>query len=227
MTEYPALRPEDLATLARVLFDARGNSSALASAISTQAVALVPGAQFVSVVVVNKDRLEQTAATDDLADICDTLQAEIGESPSRHAAALRATVLIEDLARETRWPQFTDSATQVGARSLLCVPFEAGPNSTAVVNLYSAAANAFPDDSQVAAELFTAHAAVAFTAAREQEQLQHAVESRDTIGQAKGMLMERFGVGSDQAFALLRRLSQDTNVKLAQLAQRVVDTGSG
>ncbi len=72
--------------------------------------------------------------------------------------------------------------------------------------------------------MFAAHAASALAAAQELDQIKQALASRDVIGQAKGMLMERYGMGPQQAFALLARLSQDENVKLHDLAERLVTT---
>lgn len=226
MNENTTTQPEDLAAVARVLFDVRGDTEALVVAMSEEARRLIPGTQSAGVVVVNRGQVEQTTARRDLAGICDALQTEFEEGPSLSAAHHHQSILIANLSSDTRWPQFARAATTAGAGAMMSVPFEAGVNQTATANFYSTSAYAFSDLSRVAAELFTAHAAIAFAAGRENEQLLLAVDSRDTIGQAKGMLMERFDIGADQAFALLRRLSQDSNVKLAQLAQRVVDTGS-
>lgn len=227
MNNNTTVSPEELLAVARVLFDARGDTSTLVKAIATEARALIPGAEHVSVVVLNKDELERTASSEDLAGVCDALQRDLGEGPTLSAAVDRDTVLVKDLRRETRWPRFAPAAAARGVRAMLCLPFEVAANRTAAVNVYSTSENAFTADSRAVAELFTAHAAVAFAADLENSQLNLAVDSRDTIGQAKGMLMERFGIGSDQAFSLLRKLSQDSNVKLATLAQRVIDAGSG
>ncbi|MDF3312625.1 MULTISPECIES: ANTAR domain-containing protein [Rhodococcus] len=86
-------------------------------------------------------------------------------------------------------------------------------------------AHAFDDESVAIGEVLAAHAAIAIIADRHETQLRSALVRRDLIGQAKGMLMERFGVGADQAFTMLVTLSQQFNTPLAQVAERVVDLG--
>ena len=94
------------------------------------------------------------------------------------------------------------------------------------LNLYSADACAFDDESEHVGLLFAAHAAVAMAGARRQEQLTHAVTVRDLIGQAKGILMERYKITADQAFQVLARASQQTNRRLADVADELTQTGS-
>jgi AmiR/NasT family two-component response regulator len=72
--------------------------------------------------------------------------------------------------------------------------------------------------------VLAAHAAAAILASREGDQLQSALSTRDRIGQAKGIIMERFGIEDVRAFAMLRQLSQDSNMKLVDVAQRVIET---
>ena len=72
--------------------------------------------------------------------------------------------------------------------------------------------------------VLAAHGAAAILASRQGEQLESALSTRDRIGQAKGIIMERFGVDDVQAFEMLRRLSQDSNTRLIEVAQRVIDT---
>jgi hypothetical protein len=90
------------------------------------------------------------------------------------------------------------------------------------LNLHSSQVSAFGEDAESIGSLFAAHAAIAFSSAREEQQIRAALTSRDVIGQAKGMLMERYQLGAQAAFALLSKLSQDTNTKLADLAHQVV-----
>ena len=71
--------------------------------------------------------------------------------------------------------------------------------------------------------VLAAHAA-AIMASRQEEQLESALSTRDRIGQAKGIIMERYGVDDVRAFDMLRRLSQDSNTRLIDVAQRVIDT---
>jgi AmiR/NasT family two-component response regulator len=91
------------------------------------------------------------------------------------------------------------------------------------LNLFAFSPHAFGPNEEVAGEVLAAHAALALTAARTEEQLRSAVASRDVIGQAKGMLMERFDIDAIRAFDLLTRLSQETNTRLSVIAQRITE----
>jgi hypothetical protein len=104
--------------------------------------------------------------------------------------------------------------------------FVAG-DTLGALNLYSKAEHAFNDASRIAGAVFATHAAVALSSAMHEEQMEEALESRDLIGQAKGMLMAREGVTADEAFEMLRRASQRLNVKLRRVAGAVVDPDSG
>ena len=226
MSEYVSNLSEDLAAVAGELSTARSDTVLLAAAISQAATRLVPAAEYVSVVVVTNGKIELTGAADDLAATCDNLQSDLGEGPSLNASPHGDTVVINDVSHENRWARFMRAAADVGVRAMMCVPFDAGENKTGTVNMYSSAPGVFTTRSREVGELFTAHAAVAFTAGRESEQLHQAVQGRDLIGQAKGIIMERFSVDADHAFDLLRKLSQDSNVKLSQIAQRLIETGA-
>lgn len=91
------------------------------------------------------------------------------------------------------------------------------------LNVYAEEPNAFDDESEEVGLIFATHSAVAWNSARRDEQFRRALESRDAIGQAKGMIMERYSIGSIQAFEMLRKLSQDSNVPLARVAQELVE----
>jgi AmiR/NasT family two-component response regulator len=92
------------------------------------------------------------------------------------------------------------------------------------LNVYAERPHAFGPDTRTIGMIFAAHSSVAWNAARRDEQFKKALSSRDTIGQAKGMIMERYGVDAVQAFAVLRKLSQDANVPLVQIATELVKT---
>ena len=91
------------------------------------------------------------------------------------------------------------------------------------LNVYAEEPNAFDEESEEVGLIFATHSAVAWNSARRDEQLRQALESRDSIGQAKGMIMERYGIGTIQAFELLRKLSQDSNVPLARIAAELIE----
>jgi hypothetical protein len=92
------------------------------------------------------------------------------------------------------------------------------------LNVYSEEPHAFGPASREIGLIFAAHSSVAWNSARRDEQFKRALSSRDTIGQAKGMIMERYGVDAVRAFDLLRKLSQDSNVPLIKVATELIST---
>ncbi|WP_254704660.1 ANTAR domain-containing protein [Rhodococcus pyridinivorans] len=134
---------------------------------------------------------------------------------------------IEELAREMhddRWPAFASRAARLGARSMLAVPLYTTDDTIGALNLHSSHAGAFDDGSIDIASTLATHAAFATVAAVREEQFRAALASRDVIGQAKGVLMERFGIDAESAFGMLRRLSQERNQLVRDLAVEVVET---
>ncbi len=121
--------------------------------------------------------------------------------------------------------------------AMICAPRRAGldthrrrytaDRTAGALNLFSFETGAWDTEAETIGSVLAAHAAAAILAARHGEQLQSAVSTRDRIGQAKGIVMERFGVDDVRAFELLRTLSQESQVKLIDIAQRVIDTRGG
>jgi hypothetical protein len=112
----------------------------------------------------------------------------------------------------------------MGVRSQLAVRLHLGDGSTlGGVNLYSTTCDEVSEDAMVLAALLAAHSAVALGHLRERSQLSEAVRSRKIIGQALGILMERYGMDEDRAFAFLVRTSNHGNIKLRAIAQELVD----
>ncbi|HEX5694760.1 MAG TPA: GAF and ANTAR domain-containing protein [Acidimicrobiia bacterium] len=131
-----------------------------------------------------------------------------------------------------QWPDWAAKAEEAGIGSVLAVPLRI-PDTIhlrlGAVNMYSYSADGFTDADQELALILSAHAAIAAVVARERDERQHqersfheALGSRDVIGQAKGMLMERHQITADEAFDILRRSSQNLNSKLRDVAARLV-----
>ena len=219
------------ARLARIVRDLRvvGRSEAAAvQQIAEVAVDAVDGAEFASVTVVSARGVLQTpVAVGDQARQCDRLQHDVGQGPCLDAAAGQDTMLwIDDMATEQRWPEFTRAAGGLGIASMVCFSLFAAPDGTVgALNLHSTAAHAFSVEARSLGQFFAVHAALEMSTVRDVEHLRTAVTSRDTIGQAKGMLMQRYCINDTQAFQLLARLSQERNIKLAVLARHVIDAG--
>ncbi|MEJ2863206.1 ANTAR domain-containing protein [Actinomycetospora flava] len=154
----------------------------------------------------------------------DELQNEFREGPCRDSIWTESRTLVEDMAgAQERWPRYASAALTRGFRSLLSFQLFAAHGSAGALNLYSSSPGAFDESSVDAGALFAAQAALALHGAKRIQGLTAALDSRDTIGQAKGVLVERFGVGPEQAFSMLVDSSQKTNIKLAEVATRVVD----
>jgi len=165
-------------------------------------------------------RLQPAASTDTLVEEADRLQVELGEGPSYDAVQAERSVLSGDVSADDRWPRWSAKMTAVALRSVLSIRLQTPSQAIGVLNLFDPAEDRFHDDS--AARLMADHAAVAVANARSESSLWDAIESRRLIGQAQGILMERFALTAEQAFAVLRRYSQDNNVRLREVAQRLI-----
>lgn len=166
--------------------------------------------------------------SDDLAKVVDEVQYQAGEGPCLASVASGEVNKIDVMEEETRWPRFTRGTVAAGVASSLSVPMRVD-GTTGALNLYSLTRNGFSQRDVEIAHEFASQAAVAianasvYAASRAlTEQLNIALQTRDVIGQAKGILMEREGIGDQEAFDMLRIMSQKTNIKLREVAERLV-----
>jgi GAF domain-containing protein len=188
------------------------------------AVAIVPGTRWAGISLIQDHSVDARVPSDPLVAKLDTLQAELGEGPCLSALHEHRTVLIADMATEPRWPRFCEAAIELGARSLLSFQLFVTQQNLGALNLYGSEAEAFSEESVFTGELLAQHASVALFGAAAEDQFGDALTSRDVIGQAKGIIMERFNLEAFAAFDLLRRLSQESNEKLVDIARKVVKT---
>ncbi len=197
-------------------------------AITAAAVDAVPGAEDAGIsFVVDHSRIEARAPTSDRTTALDTLQDQLGEGPCYSALRQHETVDAPDVASERRWPRFAAVAGERGVGSMLTLRLHLAAGTTlGALNLYAGTPHAFDGDSEAIARIFAVHAALALAAAEREEHLETALRSRDLIGQAKGILMERYKITPDQAFALLVRTSTLTNRKLRDIADELATTGA-
>ena len=140
------------------------------------------------------------------------------------------TVLVTDTATDTatdrRWPTWAASVRELGVASVLDVPMNVSYQAVGALCLHNSRVDGFDTDDEAVAQVLARHAAVALATARHEEALAKAVDARKLVGQAMGILMERHDLNEDQAFAVLRSYSQDTNTKLHLIAQQLIDTRS-
>ena len=221
-TADPNQLAEDFGGLARSL-EEHDDPDVLLAEIVAAAVAMVPGVDEGSIsVVTGRRNIGSQAPTGDLPMQVDALQEETQQGPCLDAAYDELTVRVTDMASETRWPEFARRASQAGAASMLSLQLYVEGDNLGALNLHSRTPNAFDDESEQVGLLFASHAAVAYAGVRKEAQLAKAVVSRDLIGQAKGILMERYNVSGERAFLVLTRISQNTNRKLHDIAAELV-----
>lgn len=190
------------------------------------AVGTIPGAWHAGIMtIVGKREVRTVATTDDVPRDVDQVQFDTGQGPCLTALYQQKIVSAPDLAEETRWPLFAERALALDVASMLSFRLYVEGDDLGALNLYSPDTRAFDEESEHVGLLFAGHAAVALATAQEREHLAEVVQTRDLIGQAKGILMERHRLTADQAFAVLVRASQQTNVKLRVIAERLTRTG--
>jgi GAF domain-containing protein len=178
-----------------------------------------------AVLLVHKGgKVEVAAATDHLATDAAEAQVTCGEGPGLAALDLPAGLMIRDAALDQRWPEWAARFGALGLRSVLSVRLSAGGSNLGTLELYDAEPARFDADDEAVAQILSRHASVALSQARQESTLWQAIDARKLIGQAQGLLMERFDLDADQAFAVLRRYSQDNNVKLREVARLLVET---
>lgn len=189
----------------------------------------VVGCELAGITAVHdRHRVETVAATDTLVREADAVQYELGQGPCLSSIADHEVTLCNDLSKKSEWPQWAERVrTELGLHAALGVRLFVTDDSLGCLNMYATRPDAFDDESIARAQALGAHIAVAMTASIRIDQLQTALQNRTVIGQAEGMLMDRFSLTGPQAFQVLRRISQDRNVKLKTIAQRLVDEGFG
>jgi len=193
--------------------------------IVTNAAAAHPAAEDAGIILFTGGKLVPQATTGHAPQVLDLKQQETGDGPCIEAARKQTVVEVTDTRDEIRWPQFCDTAQACGVRSLLCAPLWVSDRNLGALTLYSPHPAAFsPGDTRLIS-LFGTLAALALHEAQRTSQLREALTSRDVIGQAKGVLMERHRISGDAAFALLSHASQTVNVKLTEVARHLAETG--
>ncbi|MFC3765272.1 GAF and ANTAR domain-containing protein [Tenggerimyces flavus] len=184
---------------------------------------MVPGAEEGSMSELRQRRtVVHRAASGAVAKLVDALMTEIGEGPCLDAAFGDRVIRVDDMTADGRWPTFTARAAEAGVRSMLSFPLYVQDNDLGALNLYAATPNAFTDEAEHLGLIFATHAAITIAGAQRLGQLQGALASREVIGQAVGILIERHGIDTARAFATLVRYSQDTNRKLRDVAADIV-----
>jgi len=169
--------------------------------------------------------LETSAPSDELVVTADKMQYKLGEGPCVAAVHIDDVLVSTDVATDTRWPRWGPEAATVGISSVVSVHLYTDKDAIGALNLYSARPRSYSDDDLEAARMVGAHASVALAHFRGEAHLWKTIDARHSIGIAQGIVMHQYKIGAEQAFSVLRRLSQDSNVKLHLVAAQVVRAG--
>jgi GAF domain-containing protein len=190
--------------------------------ITAAAVEVLPGVEYASITVAHSDgRVETVAPTDELVTHLDAAQYELHEGPCYESATESVHVMSPDIGADPRFPRYGPVAAAAGIGAHAGVRLFEGPHSNGALNLYSRHVGDL-GDLGVLHELFAQQSATALAYAREITQLKDVIRTRQLIGQAVGVTMERFSLDEVRAFSFLTRLSQDSNVKLRTLAEQLL-----
>lgn len=213
----------ELAAAAREMQDEDSSRQAMdrAVAIATQ---ILPGCDAAGVCVVYRERVDTHATSHEELRQVDFLQHQLKEGPCLDALRQKDTVQSDDLSIDERWPKWGPEVARLGFSSIVSYRLFSTDNTLGALNLYGKSTSAFTADDVHDGFALAAHIGVALAGAQEVENLEKALVGRTVIGQATGILMERFGLTSERAFGLLSKISQDRNLKLRQLAEQIVQT---
>jgi GAF domain-containing protein len=194
--------------------------------VVAQARAAVPDCEEAGVMLVRaRGRIESAANTGELAAACDKLEEALGEGPCLGAIERSEPIMVKDVAHDARWPRFGRHAASLGVGSLLAVPLSTPRGVIGALNLYSSRVDAFDDGDELIAVAFATHAAIALANAELEANLRTGLATREEIGRAVGILMERHRITASAAFDMLVVASQHSHRKLRDVATWVNETG--
>ena len=229
MTQQPPLEPaEAFAALGKIRLSETDLDGVLAQ-VADLTKRTIPRTSDVSVTLIRGQDAHTAAFTGEVAVTLDEWQYEHGYGPCMDASAAPATLSLPDMRTERRWPDYAERALEAGVDSSLSIGLMLHEAVTGALNIYAGEPEAFDDDAIILAQTFAAYATVALanahlydTQATLAQQMQAAMESRAIIEQAKGIIMGDRRCTADEAFAVLTKLSQDTNRKLRDVAGLLV-----
>jgi transcriptional regulator with GAF, ATPase, and Fis domain len=221
MTEGVA---KDLSELARDL-EAETNTDALMDRIVRAAVKEIDGATGAAITLLEHGRVSSPAHSDDRARRVGLAQEDTRQGPCVDTSRDEITLRSDDLRTDTRWPKWAAAAVKEGVLSAMSLQLFVESQSMGALDFYADQPFAFNAEAENIALLLASHAAIAMSGNRKVQNLHAALQSRDIIGQAKGILMERYKIDAVQAFDLLIGASQATHRKLHVIADQLATTG--
>lgn len=193
--------------------------------LTQSAASAMPGAQHAGITIASRNGKVRTAsATHRYPALLDEIQQRHDQGPCLSAGWEHHVIRIDDMAIENRWPAYCrDVIEETPIRSVMSFQLFADHHDMGALNFYAEVPNAFDDEAVEMGLILATHTAVGWAMVRRDAQFRSALASRDIIGQAKGMIMERYKIDAIQAFELLKRLSQSSNTPLAVVARHVVE----
>jgi GAF domain-containing protein len=224
MTDRSTEQMASLASGVRSVTPRLGLQSTLHTLLES-ACTLFPEIDHAGISIAHRDGgIETVAITDDLVRQLDQLQYDLGEGPCLYAVTEDPVVIVEDVRDDQRWPRFVPAAVALGLRSQIGLRLYSNDETMGGLNLYSTSSDTIAPHTEPMAELFAAIAATVMGHARHEHDLAAALASRQVIGQATGIVMERYSMDEHRAFSYLLRVSSLSNVKVRDLAREMVDT---
>ncbi len=231
MTNPQAMQPTDaFAELGRIKYD-ETDFATVSAKLAKLAKRAIPGTDDVSITLVGPGGAYTAAFTGQRAMTVDEWQYQQGNGPCLAAAAAIITVTVPDTAGEGRWPDWANRAVDAGVHSSLSIGLPLHGSVSGAFNVYATTPHAFDEDAVILAETFSGYAAVAMANAHRYagtaslaDHTRAAMDDRAVIEQAKGIIMAERRCPADEAFAILAKVSQDTDRKLPDVAAALVDS---
>jgi GAF domain-containing protein len=198
------------------------NISETLEIIVSSAVAALPEIEAAGVSLLTPEQVVETvAASDPVVARADAVQQEVGEGPLYIVEDIR-DLMCGDLSVEPRWPAYGPRLVGLGLQSLIAVRLPVRGKHRAALTLYAREPHVVASTAPELVEMFAAQAALVIDHVEAVEQLSEALRSRKVIGQALGLVMGKYDMSEEQAFAYVRRISQDRNVKLREVCAQLV-----
>ncbi len=214
------------AALAEIIYQGAAPSD-IYGAICVAATLVVPGCDHASLLVRSGDRYVTVGASDAIAQRIDDMERACGDGPCIDAIEEEAPQIETDLSTPSQWPSLAARLlAETPVRGAMGFRLLVDRRKSGALNLFSDTANRFHTESAGRAVVLASFASVALNAVAQGEDsatLRRGLLSNREIGKAIGMLMLLHGISEDEAFTVLRRYSQDLNIKIAQLARTVIE----
>ncbi|NYJ01841.1 transcriptional regulator with GAF, ATPase, and Fis domain [Nocardioides thalensis] len=197
------------------------------TAIVRAAQDAIPDMNHAGISISHRDgRIETLAGTDQLVWDLDSVQYDLNEGPCVSSVKDDPVVVVEHARQEQRWPRYMPRAVEAGLRAQLALRLYTDEDTIGGLNLYSTESETVSSDTVQMAELFAAHATIALNRTRYEHQLNEALASRKAIGQAIGLIMQRYQIDEDRAFHFLVRASSSSNLKLRVIADELISSAN-